>query len=98
MYEYYGNYSIDARCRLCPEDFLGSGKNGGESFSNFLKDQAKWDEVAKLFCNQLVGTGIEEFEKVRNCAFRVGSLGDAEYITAADIVSGEDVSASVTRL
>ena len=77
---YYGTYSYDARCRLCPEDLLARGKNsgGGESFSNFLRDQAKWDEVAKLFCMELKGTGIENFAEIKNCAFTVGYLGENE--------------------
>ncbi|GAX17973.1 hypothetical protein FisN_18Hh184 [Fistulifera solaris] len=74
---YYGSIHGDATCRLCPNDFLGSGASG-ESFSNFLRDQAKWDEVGKLFCMELKGTGIENFEDIKNCAFTVGYVGDNE--------------------
>ncbi|GAX15985.1 hypothetical protein FisN_22Hu159 [Fistulifera solaris] len=74
---YYGSIHGDATCRLCPNDFLGSGASG-ESFSNFLKDQAKWDDVGKLFCAELKGTGIDNFEDVKNCAFTVGYVGENE--------------------
>ncbi|GAX11474.1 hypothetical protein FisN_22Lu177 [Fistulifera solaris] len=73
----YGYIHGDPTCRLCPNDFLGSGASG-ESFSNFLKDQAKWDEVGKLFCMELKGTGIDNFEDVKNCAFTVGYVGGNE--------------------
>lgn len=76
---YYGTYAIDARCRLCPEDLLlGAKRQGGESFSNFMRDQAKWDEVAERFCQELKDTGIENFEEIDNCSFTVGYLGENE--------------------
>jgi hypothetical protein len=84
----YGSYTTDAWCRLCPPDLLGSGKNG-ESFSNFLKDQAKWDEAAKLFCAELKGTGIENFEDIKNCAFTVSYLGANELEMVESSVSTE---------
>ncbi len=75
----HGSIHGDPTCRLCPDDFLGSSSSGGgESFSNFLRDQAKWDEVAKLFCLELKGTGIENFEDIKNCAFTVGYVGGNE--------------------
>ncbi|GAX20636.1 hypothetical protein FisN_32Hh018 [Fistulifera solaris] len=87
----YGTYTTDAWCRLCPPDLLSSGKNG-ESFSNFLKDQAKWDEAAKLFCAELKGTGIENFEDIKNCAFTVSYLGANELEMMESSVSTEVMS------
>ncbi|GAX27960.1 hypothetical protein FisN_32Lh018 [Fistulifera solaris] len=90
----YGTYTSDAWCRLCPPDLLT-----GESFSDFLQDQAKWDEAAKLFCAELKGTGIENFADIKNCAFSVSYLGANELeMIESSVTSGAPVSGSTKSI